>query len=76
MTHPWLTIPAEDYEAHMASAEVGQHQVLSQLFKTVPEEHRPLSLATLGCSTGNGFEQIDPTKTRRVVGFYKKDRVR
>ena len=26
MTNPWLAISAEDYEAHMASPEVGQHQ--------------------------------------------------
>jgi SAM-dependent methyltransferase len=69
MTNPWLTIPAEDYEAHMASPEVGQLQVLSQLFKTVLEEQRPESLAVLGCSTGNGFEHIDPSTTRRVVGI-------
>ena len=69
MTNPWLTIPAEDYEAHMASPEVGQLQVLNQLFKVVLEEHRPESLAVLGCSTGNGFEHIDPSTTRRVVGI-------
>ncbi len=69
MTNPWLTIPAEDYEAHMASPEVGQFQALNQLFKTVLEEHRPESLAVLGCSTGNGFEHIDPTVTRRVLGI-------
>jgi SAM-dependent methyltransferase len=69
MSNPWLTIPAEDYEAHMASPEVGQLQVLNQLFKVVLEEHRPESLAVLGCSTGNGFEHIDPSTTRRVVGI-------
>ena len=69
MRNPWLTIPAEDYEAHMASPEVGQLQVLNQLFKVVLEEHRPESLAVLGCSTGNGFEHIDPRTTRRVVGI-------
>ncbi len=69
MTNPWLTISAEDYEAHMASPEVGQLQVLNQLFKVVLEEHRPESLAVLGCSTGNGFEHIDPSTTRRVVGI-------
>jgi len=69
MTNPWLAIPAEDYEAHMASPEVGQLQVLSQLFETVLEEHRPESLAVLGCSTGNGFEHIDPGTTQRVVGI-------
>ena len=69
MTNPWLTIPAEDYEGHMASPEVGQLQVLNELFKTVLEEHRPVSVAILGCSTGNGFEHIDTTTTRRVVGI-------
>ena len=69
MPNPWLTISAEDYEAHMASPEVGQLQVLNQLFKVVLEEHRPESMAVLGCSTGNGFEHIDPSTTRRVVGI-------
>ena len=51
MTNPWLTISAEDYEAHMASPEVGQLQLLNQLFKTVLEAHRPSSLAIVGCSS-------------------------
>ena len=30
--NPWLTIPLEDYEAHMALPEVGQAQLLAALF--------------------------------------------
>jgi len=69
MTNPWHTIQAEDYEGHMASPDVGQLQVLNKLFKTVLEEQRPVSVAILGCSTGNGFEHIDTAITRRVVGI-------
>ena len=69
MTNPWLTISAEDYEAHMASPEVDQLRALNQLFNTVLEEFRPESLAVPGCTTGNGFEHIDPAVTRRVVGI-------
>ncbi len=68
MKNPWLTIPAEDYEGHMASPDVGQLQVLNRLFKAALEECRPVSVAIFGCSTGNGFEHIDTATTLRVVG--------
>ena len=32
MKNPWLNIPVADYEGHMQSPEVGQLQVLSDLF--------------------------------------------
>lgn len=68
MDNPWLDIPASDYEAHMALPEVAQAQALSRLMGATLREHRPASLAVMGCSTGNGFERIDATCTRRVVG--------
>lgn len=68
MANPWLTIPADDYEGHMSSPEVGQLQALSELFGSVIAELRPGSVAVLGCSTGNGFEHISPTVTQRVIG--------
>jgi SAM-dependent methyltransferase len=66
--NPWLSIPASDYEGHMASPAVGQAQFLSAVFGEILEEVRPGALAVLGCATGNGFERVDPRRTRRVVG--------
>jgi len=66
--NPWLAIPAEDYEGHMASPEVGQLQVLSELFGEAYRELWPARVAALGCATGNGFEHIDPQITSQVVG--------
>jgi SAM-dependent methyltransferase len=68
MKNPWLKIPATDYEAHMASPEVAQRHVISSLFSEVLGELLPASVAVLGCTTGNGFEHVDPTKTERVIG--------
>jgi SAM-dependent methyltransferase len=66
--NPWLSIPASDYEGHMRSPEVGQLAFLSDVFGEILEEFRPVTLAVLGCATGNGFERIDPARVRRVVG--------
>jgi len=30
LSSPWLTIPLEDYEAHMALPAVGQSQILAE----------------------------------------------
>jgi SAM-dependent methyltransferase len=68
MKNPWLKIPAADYEAHMASPEVAQCHVISSLFSEVLRELLTSSVAVLGCTTGNGFENVDPTITERVVG--------
>ncbi len=68
MKNPWLKIPASDYEAHMSLPEVAQAQALSKLMALALAEYTPASLAVVGCATGSGFEHIDTTKTRRVVG--------
>ena len=67
--NPWLTIPASDYEAHMASAQVEQSSVLNRIFADTLAEFSPHHLAVIGCSTGNGFEHIDPAVTLRTVGI-------
>lgn len=67
--NPWLTVPAGEYEAHMASPEVGQLPVLAELLRADLARYRPSTLAVLGCATGNGFEHIDPGVTTRVVGI-------
>jgi SAM-dependent methyltransferase len=53
----------------MGSEEIGQLSVLNHTFRDVLAELTPRRLAVLGCSTGNGFEHIDPGVTRRVVGI-------
>ena len=67
--NPWLEIPPDDYENHMASPEVEQLQALNVLFKGVIKKYRPSSIAVIGCTTGNGFEHIDPRMTKRVLGI-------
>jgi len=69
MNNPWLQIPASDYEAHMALPEVAQAQALNNLMASALSEYTPASLAVIGCTTGNGFEHINTTHTRRVVGI-------
>jgi Methyltransferase domain len=64
--NPWLTIPLADYEAHMALPQVGQAQVLADLFAAELRERSPSSVAVLGCAGGNGFEHA--SAALRVVG--------
>ena len=68
MKNPWLQIPASDYEDHMSLPEVAQAQALNKLMASALIEYTPASIAVIGCTTGNGFEHIDTTHTRRVVG--------
>ena len=67
--NPWLSVPAADYEAHMAAASVGQLPVLSRILRDDLERHRPRALVVPGCATGNGFEHIDLVVTSRIVGI-------
>jgi protein-L-isoaspartate O-methyltransferase len=69
MKNPWLDIPLDDYEGHMALPQVAQAQMLAQLFRQTLDRCAPASLAVLGCAGGNGFEAISPAVTRRVVGI-------
>jgi len=69
MPNPWLNIPFDDYEAHMSSPEIKQLQTLNKIFKDMCDKYKPESIAILGCCTGNGFEHIDTTITKRVIGI-------
>jgi predicted TPR repeat methyltransferase len=64
--NPWLQIPAEDYEGHMSSNNVGQLKVLSEIFRKGVSEYNPESIMLLGCATGNGLEHLKGVET--VVG--------
>ena len=53
----------------MALSEVAQAQALSNLMASALTTYTPLSLAVVGCATGNGFEHINAAHTKRVVGI-------
>ena len=67
--NPWLTIPAKDYEGHMASPAVGQLQFLCQVFRDLILDLQPQAVAVLGCATGNGFDHVDPRVTRHILAI-------
>ena len=65
----WASIPADDYEQHMAHPDVGQTQALAAIFKEIYDATEPRSIAILGCTTGNGLQHVRPGITRGVVGI-------
>lgn len=67
--NPWLQISALDYEGHMSSPFVGQHQLLNDIFKDLLISLKPECVAVLGCATGNGFEHVDWNITNKLIGF-------
>lgn len=67
--NPWETIPYSDYELHMKDDSVMQLQELSNLMKRKLNEYRPESILVLGCAGGNGFENIDDSITKKVIGI-------
>jgi SAM-dependent methyltransferase len=62
-----MAVPLADYEGHMA--QVGQAQLLADVFGHVLKAYSPRSIGVIGCAGGNGFEKIDPKVTPRVVGI-------
>jgi SAM-dependent methyltransferase len=69
MRNPWLDISEADYIGHMSSPAVNQRPVLNELLREVLENHRPGTVLVVGCSTGNGFEHVDPAVTARVTAL-------
>jgi len=69
MTNPWLEIAEADYVGHMSSEEVGQRHTLGIIFRDALRAFAPAHVLVLGCSSGNGFEHIDPGVTRHVTGI-------
>jgi len=65
--NPWLEIPLEDYESHMAAPSVEQTAMLAETLGSLLRAHHPGSLALLGSAGGNGLEQVDPLVTKKVV---------
>jgi hypothetical protein len=50
LSSPWLTIPLEDYEAHMALPAVGQAQMLAEQLAILIERRAPASAAVMGAA--------------------------
>jgi hypothetical protein len=69
MKNPWLEIPLQEYEAHMALPNVGQAPLLAGLLAGTVYRYEPRSVAILGCSGGNGLERILDTQVQRIVGI-------
>lgn len=69
MINPWLTIPLEDYEGHMAMPGVGQAKMLVNEFEELLKIHSPGSAAVIGCAGGNGFEEAAKAGVTRLVGL-------
>lgn len=69
MDNPWLAIPLDDYEGHMASAGVEQSEALAELFECALRRTRPESVTILGVAGGNGLRRISPDVTTRVCGL-------
>jgi len=63
--NPWLGIPLDDYEGHMA--HVGQAGLLDRLFAKAIAELRPRSVAVLGAAGGNGFGALAGSTAVRTV---------
>lgn len=69
MTNPWLTIPLEDYEGHMALPDVGQAKMLADEFGLLLKNFAPNSVSLLGCAGGNGFAEAAQAGVTRLVGL-------
>lgn len=69
MKNPWLTIPLDDYEGHMAMPDVGQAGMLANEFEELLKTYMPTSVAIIGCAGGNGFEEAAKASVTRVVGL-------
>jgi hypothetical protein len=68
--NPWLDIPLEDYEGHMALPEIVQAQLLADELESAVHSHAPSSVAIVGCSGGNGVERLIGTSIERITkGF-------
>lgn len=69
MTNPWLNIPLQDYEGHMALPEVGQAEMLTNQLEGLLARHQPSSVALVGCGGGNGFVQVAEAGVKGLVGI-------
>ena len=69
MPSPWLSIPLDEYEAHMALPAVAQADMLAEEVEIAVRQRIPASCAIVGCAGGNGFEELAVAGVRRIVGI-------
>ncbi len=69
MSNPWLSIPLQDYEGHMALPHVGQAKMIANELEELLRTYAPTSVAFIGCAGGNGFEEAAKAGISRVVGL-------
>ena len=67
--NPWLTIPLDEYEAHMALPAVDQAALMADILASICETYRPPSLALLGCAGGLGLDRVNPAIVSRIVAI-------
>lgn len=67
--NPWLQVPVDQYEGHMAHKSVRQAQYLSFVLQEQVDRFKPERLLVPGVSAGNGLEHVDPDVTRIVTGL-------
>jgi hypothetical protein len=67
MRNPWLDIPLDDYEGHMALPSIGQSKMLADQFEKLITLYSPTSVAIIGCAGGNGLERLFPGQVDRIV---------
>ena len=66
---PWLSIPLEEYEGHMALPEIGQAQMLAGELEFAVRRYSPKSIAIIGCAGGNGLDRLVGSGIERNVGI-------
>ncbi len=69
MANSWELIDLDIYEQHMSSNEVYQLQTLNQITKEQLLENDCTYVGILGVAGGNGLDNIDSTKTKKVYAI-------
>jgi len=60
---PWLSVPAADYEGHMASPQRGAAPVPERRLRRRARRVPARRGGGAGCATGNGFEHLRPRRS-------------
>lgn len=69
MKNPWEEIQLTDYESHMKLDSVMQLQTLNEMMKDQFNSYPVSSIMILGIAGGNGLEQIQKEKLKKVYGI-------
>ena len=69
MKNPWENIDLIAYETHMSSDNVLQLQILNNITKEQLNDYKNTDVTILGIAGGNGLENIDISRTKKVYGI-------